>query len=243
VSGIGGEQVEGRRAVRELLVAGTRRVRSVWVARNARAEPLLDEIVDLAGGRARIVDPQRLDAAARTDAPQGVVARADPLPEAILDDLLAAPDCFLAVLDGVTDPRNLGAVARGAETAGCTGLVIARRRSAHVTPAAAKAAAGAIEHLPIALVSGIPSALQRARRAGVWTVGLDEHGEQSVFDLDLGGQRLAVVFGAEGRGLARLTRERCEVVVRIPVRGHIESLNVAAAAAVALHVLARGRPA
>src|SRR5581483_8774985 len=148
-AGLGGEQVEGRRAVRELL-AGRRAVQ---------------EILDLAASKrvaVRRVSLPQLDAAARTDAPQGVVARAAPLAEADLDDLARArpggPPPFLVVLDGVTDPHNLGAVLRTAEVAGATGAVLPRHRAAHVSPTATKAAAGAIEHLPLALVAGIAAA-------------------------------------------------------------------------------------
>lgn len=225
----------------ELLRAGRRPVRQVFVAANVERDALVEEIVALAGPRLRPVPPARLDQLARTDAPQGVVARAAPLPEADVDDLLAAPDAFVVALDGVTDPRNLGAVARAAETAGATGLVLPRHHSAHVTPAVAKAAAGAIEYLPIATVPGIPALLERARRAGVWTVGLDERGDRSVFDLGVADQRLLLVLGAEGRGLARLTRDRCDVLARVPVHGRVASLNVAATAAVACHEVARRR--
>ena len=111
---------------------------------------------------------------------------AAPLRGADLDDLCAEPDAFLVVVDGVTDPRNLGAIMRSADTAGATGIVVPRHRAAHVTPSVAKAAAGAIEHLPIAVVGGIPNALERMQRAEVWTVGLDERGKTSLYDLDLG---------------------------------------------------------
>ena len=162
-----------------------------------------------------------------------------------LDELLQAPDAFLVALDGVSDPRNLGAVARAAETAGATGLVLPRHRSAHITPVVAKAAAGAIEYLPIALAGGIPTALDRAQPSGV----LDASGstssaeDRSLFDLDLADQPLVLVLGSEGRGLARLTSARCEVLVSIPMRGAIASLNVSAAAALACHEIARRRAA
>ena len=104
-----------------------------------------------------------------------------------------------------------------------------------------KTAAGAIEYLPIALVGGIPELLERGRRAGCWTVGLDERGDLPLFDLDLADQRIVLVLGAEGRGLARLTRERCDVLVRIPMHGHVASLNVSAAATLACHEVARRR--
>jgi 23S rRNA (guanosine2251-2'-O)-methyltransferase len=235
--------VEGRRAVRELLRAGRRRVRTVTISADADPDPLLDEIAELAGPALRTAAAERVAAIARTDAHQGVVASAAPLVAADLDALLDDEQAFLVALDGVTDPRNLGAVMRVAETAGATGVVLPRHRSARVTPTVAKAAAGAIEYVPIALVSGIPAALDRARRAGVWSVGLDEHASQSVDDLTVADQRLVVVLGAEGSGLSRLTRDRCDVVVRVPMRGMLDSLNVATAAAVVCHVVARDRDA
>jgi 23S rRNA (guanosine2251-2'-O)-methyltransferase len=198
-------------------------------------------IADLAAGNLRIVPPERLDKLARTDAPQGVVALAAPLRSADLDELCAVDDAFLVAVDGVTDPRNLGAIVRSAETAGATGVIVGRHRAAHVTPAVTKAAAGAIEHMPIALVGGIPNALERAQRAGCWTVGLDERGDTSLYDLPVADQRIVLVLGAEGRGLGRLTRARCDVLAHIPMYGALPSLNVAAAATLACHEVARRR--
>ncbi|MGO9877514.1 MAG: 23S rRNA (guanosine(2251)-2'-O)-methyltransferase RlmB [Acidimicrobiia bacterium] len=238
---LGGEQVEGRRAVLELLRAGRREVRSVAMSRSVRDDPTLDEIRTLAGQVLNIVPSERIDALARSDVPQGVIATAAPLRAADLDELLHAPDAFVVALDGVSDPRNLGAVARAAETAGATGLVLPRHRSARITAVVAKAAAGAIEHLPIALTGGIPTALERARRAGCWTIGLDVAADRSLYDLELADQPLVLVLGSEGRGLARLTSARCEVLVSIPMRGAIASLNVSAAAALACHEIARRR--
>ncbi len=208
----------------------------------ATADPVLDEIAERAGPTFRVVPAERIEAEARTDAHQGVVARTEPLTPVDLDALLDQDDAFIVALDGVTDPRNLGAVLRVAETAGVTGIVLPRHRSARITPTVAKAAAGAIEYLPIALVSGIPAALGSAARAGVWSVGLDESGEQSIFGLTVADQPIVVVLGAEGSGLSRLTRDRCEVVARIPMRGMLASLNVSTAAAIACHEIARQRP-
>jgi 23S rRNA (guanosine2251-2'-O)-methyltransferase len=241
-SGLGGEQVEGRNAVRELLRAQRRPVSELWVAA-VKDAPVIDEILDLAADarvRVRRVDGAELEEQSRTDAPQGVLAMAAPLPEADVDELLGAPDAFLVALDGVTDPRNLGAVLRVAETAGVTGVVLPKHRSARLTPAAVKAAAGAVEHLALA-TSGVPALLDRASRAGVWSVGLDADGTADVFALEVADRPLIVVLGAEGSGLGRLTRERCDLVAAIPMRGAIESLNVAAAAAVACHAIARRR--
>ena len=245
--GLGGEQVEGRQAVRELLAAGRRRVRELYVADGLDPSPVLGEILELAAAArvpARTVGRGRLDGMAATDAPQGVVARAAPLDEADLDELarpVGGEAPFLLVVDGVTDPHNLGALLRTAECAGATGAVLPRHRAVHVTPTVAKAAAGAIEHLPIAVVAGLPAALASLRRSGVWTVGLDAGAEQSVFDMPLGPEPVALVLGAESGGLSRLVRQRCDVVVAIPQRGAIASLNVAAAGAVAFFELARRR--
>jgi 23S rRNA (guanosine2251-2'-O)-methyltransferase len=238
---LGGDQVEGRRAVLELLRVGKRRVRKVYVSSSAADDAALTEIAERAGGAFQLVAPERIERLARSDTHQGVVAHASPLRAADLDELLNADDAFLVAVDGVTDPRNLGAIMRVAETAGATGMIVPRHRSAHVTPAVTKAAAGAIEHLPIALVGGIPNALERAQRAGVWTVGLDEHGDTALHDLGVADQRVVLVLGAEGRGLGRLTRQRCDVLVRIPMYGAVPSLNVAAAAALACHEVARRR--
>jgi tRNA G18 (ribose-2'-O)-methylase SpoU len=157
------------------------------------------------------------------------------------DEAVSTKGCFLVLLDGVTDPQNLGAILRSAECAGATGVVIPRHRSAHVTPAVTKAAAGAIEHLPMALVAGIPSALQDLGRLGVTTVGLDERGEADFFDVVMGDRPVALVLGAEGAGLGPLARRRCEVLAKIPLSGEIPSLNVSAAAAVACFEVARQR--
>ena len=237
LNNLGGEQVEGRRAVLELLRAGNRNVRAVYVTKELEES----EFAELAGSKLRAVTPEKLEAMARSDVHQGVVAQVAPITSADLDVLLDEPNAFLVALDGVTDPHNLGAIMRSAETAGATGVLLPRHRSAKITPVVAKAAAGAIEHLPISLVGGIPNALERASRAGCWTVGLDEHGESSIFDLDLADQKLVLVLGAEGRGLARLTKQRCEMLVRIPMYGRVESLNVAAAATLACHEVARRR--
>lgn len=237
-------QVEGFHAVRELLRAGRRRVREVWIV-DHRGDDLA-EIEDLAaeaGARVRVVSPEHLASRTRSEAPQGVMAYAAPIAEATVDELLGDPAAFVVALDGVTDPGNLGAILRTADTAGATGVVLTRHRSARLGPTALKAAAGAVEYLPIATVAGIPAFLDQARRAGLWTVGLDAGGDTTVHDLEVATGPVVLVLGAEGRGLARLTRDRCDVVASIPLHGRLESLNVAAAAAVAFHAVAQRRSA
>jgi 23S rRNA (guanosine2251-2'-O)-methyltransferase len=238
---LGGSIVPGRRAATELLRAGRRPVRSVSLARGTAAA---DEVAELAGARGiriRWRDVEQLREESGVDVAQGVVAHAAPLAPVPLAELLDDAGAFLVALDGVTDPRNVGALLRTALAAGATGAVLPRHRAALLTPAATKAAAGAVEHLPIALVSGVAAALEQAARAGVWTVGLDAAGEALVSELAIADRPLVVVFGAEDAGLARLVRARCDVVARIPMSGPVESLNVAAAAAVACFEVARQR--
>jgi 23S rRNA (guanosine2251-2'-O)-methyltransferase len=233
--------------VREAL-AGPRRVREVLLAADLDPAPILDEITDLAaadGVRVSRVGRSEIEAEARTDAPQGVVARLDALEpkdaEMLARRKVQGRPPFLVVLDGVTDPGNLGAVLRSAEGAGATGAVLPRHRTARVTPTVAKAAAGAIEHLPIATVGGVPAALSRFRELGVWVVGLDQDGDSSLWDLAVADEPIALVLGAEGKGLSRLARERCDVVMAVPQLGRVDSLNVSAAAAIACFEVARRR--
>jgi len=248
--GLGGEQVEGRQAVRELLLGRKRRVRELWVANDLDDADVVADILDLAADqRVPVVEVSRrkLEAEARTEAPQGVLAKAAPLREADLEDLVRAkrngPPPFLVAVDGVTDPGNLGALLRSAEGAGVSGVLLPRHRAVHVTPTVAKASAGAVEHLPLCLVPGLPTALRLCKDRGLWIVGLDDDADRSLFDLgDLGAQPIVLVLGAEGAGLSRLVRERCDLVVSIPMLGQLSSLNVSAAGALACYEVARHRP-
>lgn len=247
---LGGEQVEGRQAVRELLVAGQRRVREIWVSADPERNEVVGDIVDIARSmRVQVTDVarKRLDMQARSEAPQGVIAFAAPLEETELSDLLrrkpgTAP--FLVAVDGVTDPGNLGALLRCCDGAGVTGVVLPRHRAVHITPTAAKAAAGAVEHVRMSVVGGLPAALARIKDAGIWVVGLDDAADRSLFELgDLATDGICLVLGAEGAGLSRLVRERCDLIVSIPMLGRLSSLNVSAAAALATYEVTRHRTA
>lgn len=248
--GLGGEQVEGRQAVRELLIAGKRRVYEVWVAGDVDADEseVTGDIVDLAAAnRVSVVQVarRRLDAQARSEAPQGVLAKAAPLEEVELDTLLRrrpGKPPFLVAVDGVTDPGNLGALLRCCDGAGVGGVVLPRHRAVHITPTAAKAAAGAVEHVPMAVVGGLPAALSKIKDAGIWVVGLHDAADRSLFEIDdLATEGICLVLGAEGAGLSRLVRERCDMLVSIPMRGRLSSLNVSAAAALACYEVTRAR--
>ncbi len=245
---LGGEQVEGRQAVRELLIAGKRKVREIWVASDLDENEVIGDIVQLARNeRVQLLEVNRrkLDAVARSEAPQGVIAFANPLPEANFADLIkrrAGRAPFLVAVDGVTDPGNLGALLRCCDGAGVDGVVLPRHRAVHITPTAAKSAAGAIEHIPMAVVGGLAQALIRMKDAGIWIVGLDDAAERNLFEIgDLAKEGVCLVLGAEGAGLSRLVRERCDLIVSIPMRGRLSSLNVSAAAALACYEITRAR--
>ena len=244
VKGPGGERVEGRHAVRELLIAGARTVREIVMQSGLDQSDILEDITLLAQDRRvaiREVGRGAFDAMSHTESAQGVLAEAAPLEPVDLEDLLEEPHPFLVMLDGVTDPHNLGAIFRSADAAGVTGLVLPKHRSARVSATVTKTAAGAVEHVPIASVAGVPAAISSLQQREVWTVGLDERGTQSIYDLALVDQPLCLVLGAEGAGLSRLTRERCDVLVSIPMAGAVASLNVSAAATLAMFDIARRR--
>jgi 23S rRNA (guanosine2251-2'-O)-methyltransferase len=242
--GPGGDRVEGRQAVRELLLADKRRVREIVMQTGLDDAPILEDITMLANDRRvpiREVGRGSFDSMSDTESAQGVLADADPLPTVELAELLNEPQPFLILVDGLTDPHNLGAIFRSADAAGATGIVLPRHRSARISATVSKTAAGAIEHVPVAAVAGVPAAIQQLQKHDVWVIGLDEGGTRSIFDLDLADQPLCLVLGAEGPGLSRLTRERCDELVSIPMQGSVASLNVSAAATVAMFDVARRR--
>ena len=228
----------------ELLRARRRAVRKILIADAQESAAILDSIEHAARLQrvpVQLVSFARLDREARTEGHQGVVAFAERLKPVGLEQLLEHAHPFLIVCDGVTDPRNLGAILRSAEGAGVTGVVLPRHRSARITPAVTKTAAGAVEYLTFADVGGVPAAIDQLNKAGVLTVGLAAESRQSIYDLDLRSTPVALVIGGEQTGLAALTRKRCSVVVSIPQSGTITSLNAGVAASVAAFEVARQR--
>ena len=199
---------------------GRRRVRRIWTTSEVPAS----ELARLAGS------PDH----------QGMVAQVDPYPYADPDSLLDRPDALVVALDQVQDPHNLGAVCRSAEAVGAAGLVIPSRRSAAVTAAVAKASAGAVEHLPVARVTNLADWLTRAKDSGAWVYGAEVSAAAPYAQADLSG-KVVLVLGSEQRGLRRRVSETCDLLISIPVRGRIGSLNVSAAAAVLLFEAARQR--
>lgn len=246
--GLGGEQIEGRQAVRELLIGQRRKVREIWMASDIDPAPILDDIEEIAHAqRVTILEVSRrkLEETARSEAPQGIIAFAAQLEEASFASLLKPRDGvapFLVAVDGVTDPGNLGALLRCCDGAGVSGVILPKHRAVHVTPTVAKASAGAVEHVPMTLVSGLPTAIQQMRDKGIWVVGLDDSSKNTLFDIGkLANDGICIVLGAEGAGLSRLVRERCDTIVGIPMLGQVSSLNVSAAAALATYEVTRVR--
>jgi len=205
----------------------------------------LREFARAAGVRIIESDGARLQALAGETSHQGVVALFDDtLAGRTLDDVLDNVDraTLLLLLDGVTDPRNLGACLRTADAAGVAAVVIPRDRSAAMSPVVAKAAAGASESVPLVVVTNLARAMQEIKDVGIWIYGADSAAESSIYDIDLTGPA-AWVLGAEGEGLRRLTRDRCDGLARIPMAGAVESLNVSVAAGVCLFEVGRQRRA
>ncbi len=236
--------VTGRRAVTEAIRSGA--AREILVIASPKPTQGMRSVLD-AAERAdvpvRIVPRAKLDAMAAEH--QGVVARigsgahgGSPAPELSERDLADFPftdDAVVAILDGITDPQNLGAAARSAESAGAAMLVTRTKRAADVTAAAIRASAGALLHLPHARVANIARAIERLQDVGFWVVGLDGEAPHTIYDDACPPGRVAVVVGSEGEGMARLTRERCDALVALPVRGRVRSLNASASLAAALY--------
>jgi 23S rRNA (guanosine2251-2'-O)-methyltransferase len=229
------EQVYGRRAVREAL-RGPREVLELWATERAcAADPWLQE-----APRVQVKLDRDIGEAAGTRDHQGVLAWCEPYRYADAYELAAVDQPLLACLDQVTDPHNLGAVCRTAEGAAATGVVLPAHGSARVTAAVCRASAGAVEHLPVAVVPNLARYLKEIKRGDLWIYAAAADAEQSMWQADLSGG-LALVFGAEGKGVRPLVRRACDGEIAIPLAGQVESLNVSVAAALLLYEARRRR--
>ena len=228
--------IYGRNPVHEA-IRGPRTVKRVWATAGAAREPWLEP---LSGALTRVGDPQELEALCGSDAHQGICAEVSAYRYADAAELLTAPDPLIVALDQVQDPQNLGAIARSAEGAGVTGLVLPERRSAEVTPAVCKASAGAVEHLAVAKIRNLADFLAEAKQAGLWCYGADQEGATPYAQIDFSGPAV-LVLGSEGRGLRPRVAGACDAIVAIPLRGRVESLSVSAAAAVLIFAAAATR--
>ncbi len=232
------EFVYGRQPVHELLRAGGRKVHEVQATEAAlSAETWLR---DWPGLRLKIVRERELNQAADTRDHQGVMATCEAFSYADAWELAAVENPLIVCLDGVTDPHNLGAVCRSAEAAGATGVVVPERASARVTPAVCKASAGAVEHLPIAVVVNLARYLEDIKRDSLWIWAVAEGEATSIWSTDLVAGTV-LVLGAEGSGLRPGVRRVCDAALSIPLHGAVESLNVSVAAGIALFEVARQR--
>lgn len=240
------DRVEGKNAVMEALRAG-RPLDKIYIARGEQDKALrfIAQKGKAAGAVISEVDRRKLDAMSVTHAHQGVIAVAAVREYSTVADILAiaaergeAP--LIVVCDEISDPQNLGAIIRTAECAGAHGVVIPKHRSAGVTAIVEKTSAGAVEHMAVARVVNLAAALKELQEAGVWVFGTAADGEKSLWEADLKSPA-ALVIGSEGSGMSRLTRENCDYLLSIPLRGQVSSLNASNAAAVVLYEAVRQR--
>lgn len=229
-------RLEGKNPVLEALKAD-HAINRIYIEKDLK-DPVLEKIYAVARSKGIVVtylEKAKMDQMAETRNHQGVIADVAPYSYAEVDDILEKANSlgqppFVFILDGITDPNNLGSIIRTAECAGVHGIILPKRRSASLTPVVAKVAAGAAEHIPIARVTNLTRTIQDLKDKGLWIAGADVAGETSYYKYDF--QRpLAVVIGSEGEGISRLVRENCDVLIRIPMYGEINSLNAAVAAA------------
>jgi 23S rRNA (guanosine2251-2'-O)-methyltransferase len=237
------EIIFGVEPVRELIAASPAAIQTLFVKAGAY-ERFGGEIetVREAGGRVvKAEDAELARMAGSESRHQGIVAAVREYVYAPLEQLLEHKPDPLLIVDGVTDPRNLGAIMRSAECAGVRGIVLARDRTTSVTPAAVKASAGAWVHLQIARCGNVAQTLEALKAQGYWIVALAPHGDTSLYEIDVT-RKLAIVLGSEDRGVREIVKGNADFVVSIPMRGRVASLNVSVAAAVTLFEIARRRP-
>ncbi|MCX7842819.1 MAG: 23S rRNA (guanosine(2251)-2'-O)-methyltransferase RlmB [Clostridia bacterium] len=240
------DKLEGRNPVYEALKAG-RPINKILVSRGER-EGSIKQIVAFAREKGIVVqevDRSILDNMSSTHSHQGVIAYAAVKGYAELDDILKiAADKgeppFIVILDEINDAHNFGSILRTADAAGAHGVVIPKRRAVGLTPAVAKAAAGAVEYVPVARVTNISQTIDYLKKNNIWVIGTDLAGEKSFFRSDLKGP-VALVIGSEGEGIGKLVRDKCDFVVSIPMKGQVTSLNASVAAAVVMYEIVRQR--
>lgn len=239
--------IEGRNPVIEALRAG-RPISRILIDRNAQLHGAAAQIVQSAKSRGvvvELVDKQDIESQSQTGASQGVIAFAAAKDYVDLDDLFSISRgrreaAFYLVLDGIEDPHNLGAILRTAEATGVHGVVIRERRAVGLTPAVVKASAGAVEYVPVAMVTNISQAILTLKKNNIWVTGIDMAGGQNYSQMDFN-PPTAIVIGGEGKGLSELARKRCDSIASIPMKGKISSLNASVAAAVVMYEALRQR--
>ncbi len=241
-----GSKVEGRNAVIELLKSD-REINKVLIAKGEK-QGSINEIIRLCKEKGIVfqeVDRAKLDDITETNHHQGVIAFASPITYVDVSDILKiakdkGEEPFIIIADEIEDPHNLGALIRTAEIAGCHGLIIPKRRSSQVTEVVTKVACGATEYLPIARVGNLNDAIEELKEAGVWVYGTDGSAKKLYYEENLSGP-IAIIIGSEGRGMNKLTMKKCDVLLKIPMKGHITSLNASVSGGIVIFEAVRQR--
>ncbi|QWU15767.1 23S rRNA (guanosine2251-2'-O)-methyltransferase [Paenibacillus sophorae] len=241
------EILAGKHSVLEALRAG-RTLNKIWIAENAQkalTAPIVAEARQ-AGVIIQHVDKRKLDQLAPGLQHQGVVAQAAPYAYAEVEDLLAAAEAkgeppFLLLLDEIEDPHNLGSILRSADCTGVHGVIVPKRRSAQITATVSRTSAGAVEYVPVARVTNLGQTIDRLKELGIWVVGTDVNTDQDLFGSDIFTGPVAVVIGNESKGMGRLIREKCDMLLKLPMVGRINSLNASVAAGVIMYEVLRRR--
>ncbi|WP_145030016.1 23S rRNA (guanosine(2251)-2'-O)-methyltransferase RlmB [Paenibacillus sp. Y412MC10] len=241
------EIIAGKHSVTEALRSG-RTINKIWIAENAQkhlTQPIIFEAKKL-GVVIQQVDKRKLDQMAPGMQHQGVVAQAAPYAYAEVEDILQAAEAkgeapFILLLDEIEDPHNLGSILRTADCTGVHGVIVPKRRSAQVTATVSKTSAGAAEYVPVARVTNLGQTIEELKERGIWVVGTDVSASSEMYDTNVFDGPLAVVIGNEGKGMGRLIREKCDVLVKLPMKGQINSLNASVAAGVVMYEVLRRR--
>lgn len=241
--------IYGRNAVHEALCAQRRTLHRLLIAEGVREGGSVAELIALAeAAKTPVASAQRQELNALTDGAnhQGVALEAGPYPYADTDEMLASAQArneapLLLLLDHLQDPQNVGTLFRTADSVGIHGVVLPNRRAAAITPAVVNASAGAVEHLLVAQVTNLVQTIEELKEQGVWIAGLEDDPRAQDFDRQQFDMPLALIVGAEGLGLARLVREHCDFLLKLPMAGHVASLNAATAGSIALYTIWRQR--
>lgn len=240
------DQIEGRNAVIELLESN-RDINKIFIA-NGEKHGSINKIITMAKQRKIViveVDKNKLHKMAQTDNPQGVIALVPPFNYCEIEEIIQQAkdnneDAFILILDGIEDPHNLGSIIRTAETAGVHGIIIPKRRSATVNSTVSKVSAGAVQHMKIARVNNINDTIQDLKKQGIWVCGTDIETKQIYYNQDLTGP-IAIVIGSEGFGISRLVKQNCDFLVKIPMKGKVNSLNAAVSTGIIVYEAVKQR--
>ena len=240
------DQIEGRNAVIALLESG-KDINKIYIS-SGEKHGSINKIIAMAKERKVLikeVNKSKINEMAKEENNQGVIAIVPPFEYSDVDDILEyakskSEDPFIIILDGIEDPHNLGAIIRTAETAGCHGIIILKRRAAGVNSTVAKVSAGAVEHMKIARVNNLTETIKYLKEQGIWIYGTDIEAKEYYYSPDLTGP-IAIIIGSEGFGMSRLVKENCDILLKIPMKGKITSLNASVSSGIVIYEVVRQR--